>query len=113
MGYKVNSLPYAPFKFPLLDIFHKDSLNGDPYKYWKTVLPAYDITVSNGMQHLFLDISNPDFLKHFYSNEHLYSYPKSTLLTGAVSRALGKGIILSEGEQWKRKRKIISEVFNF
>lgn len=30
-----------------------------------------------------------------------------------VKRALGNGIAFSEGDEWKRKRKIINKVFNF
>ena len=69
MGYKVNALPFIPFRFSFLEIFHRDAKkSGDPFKFWKTVCPNYDISVGNYLEKVIIDISHPDFLKHYYSN---------------------------------------------
>ena len=34
------------------------------------------------------------------------------VVTG-IKAALGEGLVFSEGEMWKRKRKLLSKVFNF
>ena len=35
------------------------------------------------------------------------------MIISNLKRALGDGIAFSEGNRWKRKRKIISSVFNY
>lgn len=97
LGYKVHALPFASFRFPFLQILLRDAQEGDPLKFWKTVCANNDVMVGNAMNSVALDISHPDFIKDFYSNEHLYTYPKAKLMTVAIERALGKGIPLSEG----------------
>jgi cytochrome P450 len=34
-------------------------------------------------------------------------------MSASIVRAMGRGIAFSEGQEWKRKRKIISAAFNF
>lgn len=48
-----------------------------------------------------------------FIQKNISIYPKSKIMTQAIERAMGRGIPFSEGEEWKRKRKIISTVFNF
>ena len=60
-----------------------------------------------------LDFTHPDFIKEFYSNDNIYIYPKLESLTAPIRRAMGQGVPFSEGDVWKRKRKIINKVFNF
>lgn len=69
--------------------------------------------MANSFNSIVLDFSHPDFVKDFYSNEHLYTYPKIKMFTDPIVRAMGRGIPFSEGDEWKRKRKIINAVFNF
>ena len=38
---------------------------------------------------------------------------KSQVLTLGLKKVAGKGLFLSEGNEWKKKRKILSKVFNF
>ena len=40
-------------------------------------------------------------------------FQKDKMIIGNIQRSLGKGIAFSEGNEWKRKRKIISYVFNY
>ena len=65
------------------------------------------------MDSLILHFSHPDFIKDFYSSEHVYSYPKKEKLTKIFERVMGKGILFSEGLEWKRKKRIVSTAFNF
>lgn len=60
-----------------------------------------------------ITLTHPDFIKDFYSINHINDYPKMTTITLNMKRALGSGIIFSEGETWKRKRHVINSVFNF
>jgi cytochrome P450 len=40
-------------------------------------------------------------------------YPKLELLIEGVRAFTGEGIVFSEGEHWKNKRKLMSKVLNF
>jgi cytochrome P450 len=79
----------------------------------KTIYATNDIILTNFYNKVVIDLSHPDFIRDFYSNEHLYTYPKVTFFTSNLIRVMGKGIPFSEGNEWKRKRRIINAVFNF
>ena len=40
-------------------------------------------------------------------------YTKTDLERETVKRGLGEGLVLSEGDIWKMKRKVLTKVFNF
>ena len=40
-------------------------------------------------------------------------YTKDTKLSSGIRMIIGNGLVFSEGESWKRKRKIMSKLFNF
>ena len=40
-------------------------------------------------------------------------YPKSSMTVDGIKFLLGEGIGFSEGEEWKRKRRAISKLFNY
>lgn len=53
-----------------------------------------------------------ELLKKFYEPESAYKLVKDLKLSEGVRMTLGEGIIFSEKDIWKRKRKIISKAFN-
>ena len=79
-------------------MFLKHTQEGDSLKFWKNVLPAYDFFVCNSFNSVGIQIAHPDFIKDFYSNEHLFTYPKDRTIIGAFERAMGKGILFREGQ---------------
>ena len=81
--------------------------------YAKHSLPGKDIGVYNMLDKIVLEIINPDLLKIFYSPDNFPNYIKEESIIANTRRALGYGIAFSEGDEWKRKRKIINTVFNF
>ena len=38
-------------------------------------------------------------------------YHKSTFAFGGMTDLIGRGVIFSEGEEWRRKRKIFAKLF--
>ena len=79
----------------------------------KKIYSQNDLTISNAFGRIVIDLSHPDLIKDFYAVDKVYIYPKSKALTGPISRTMGAGIPFSEGDIWKRKRRIINRVFNF
>lgn len=68
LGYKVHALPFTPFRLPLLQVLAQGTREGDAFKFWKTVCPNVDVVVASSIHQITLDISNPDFIKDFYSS---------------------------------------------
>lgn len=52
-------------------------------------------------------------IREFLSMEKIFIFPKKKIYIANLKRLLGDGIVFSEGETWKSKRKIISSVFTF
>ena len=60
-----------------------------------------------------IEIINPRLIKDYYQRDQYYEFPKGKLM-GRVKKFLaGGGILLHEGEEWHRRRKIINRVFTF
>ena len=60
-----------------------------------------------------VELVHPDLIKEFYNQENNDSYPKKSDMLGPLRRLIGDGLIFSEGNRWKTKRKILNRVFNF
>ena len=60
-----------------------------------------------------VEVVQPNLIKEFFTIERAGYYPKEEMISRNFIRCLGAGIGMAEGEEWRRKRKIISTVFNF
>ncbi|MBW0461204.1 hypothetical protein O181_000919 [Austropuccinia psidii MF-1] len=58
-----------------------------------------------------LAMTDPKALNHVLV-QHSYNYPKPSDVKGEVARLLGRGLLLAEGEQHKRQRKLINPTFS-
>ena len=75
-------------------------------------MAQYDLIVGNMFGSLAIIPVNLEMLKDFYNN--LKKLPKNPFISEVFMVFLnGGGILFTEGEEWKRKRKIISSVFHF
>lgn len=72
-----------------------------------------DLSISNILDKIFIFLVNPDLLKDFYSGNAQSLYRKHELLLSGIKAIMGEGIVFSEGDSWKNKRKLMSKVFNF
>ena len=64
------------------------------------------------MNKIYIDFLHPDLVKELLSFEKQMIFQKTKLELDCFRR-LGIGIVFSEGEAWKKKRKIVTEIFNF
>lgn len=60
-----------------------------------------------------LIIIQPRLLKYLFAPEKINIIQRSHLNKYGFKIALGNTMILNEGDVWKRKRKVLSEIFNF
>lgn len=73
----------------------------------------YDIIVGNIFATPSISCLSPDARKEFVRHEIDGAYIKLPFLTELSSKLLGKGLVFSEGEEWKRKRRIFSAFFTY
>jgi cytochrome P450 len=52
-------------------------------------------------------------MKEFHTGNTPYIYPKLELIVAGTRAVAGEGLVFSEGDLWKNKRKLLSKVFNF
>ena len=67
----------------------------------------------NAFNRIEVDLIHPDLLQEFFSADKLPYYAKVQLTKDLLKRGAGEGLVFSEGDQWKMKRKVLTEVFNF
>jgi cytochrome P450 len=72
-----------------------------------------DFAISNIFDKAFIVLINPDLIKEFYNGNTPYIYKKIEIVEIGTKAVLGEGLVFSEGEIWKNKRKLMSKVFNF
>ena len=84
---------------------HQDSM-----KTMKS-LAGYDVIIHNALNTVFLEIENPEMIKEIVQPKVMQ--PKFRKLFSHFIRTFGYGLLFSEKELWKGKKKILTEVFNF
>ena len=64
---------------------------------------------------IFIDLIDPELIKQFYERQMEGYYVKFVRFPfiSAIKNMIGNGLIFSEGEEWKIKRKIMTQVFNY
>ena len=56
---------------------------------------------------------HPELQQEFFKNENLPNYRKAAFEKDIFELASGTGLIFSEHENWKMKRKVLNSAFNF
>lgn len=97
LGYQVYETGFNPFGHFFAKSLNDGRKQGDPMLFWRSTAPNTDVIVGNIFHHVSLALCHPDFIKDYYSNEHLFTFPKARMMTAATERATGKGVIFSEG----------------
>ena len=62
-----------------------------------------------------IDILDPELIKEYFEKTKDRHYEKNFNSPGlsSIKSVIGSGLFLSEGDDWKKKKKILSNVFNF
>jgi len=64
---------------------------------------------------VFIDLIDPELIKEYYERNLDGCYEKYTgnPFMSSIHSLVGNGLLFSEGEEWKNKRRIMSSVFNY
>ncbi len=61
--------------------------------------------------HRFVLVNEPDFIEHILVTNHR-NYEKGRLTRQTLQPALGNSLLISEGDSWRRQRRIIAPAFH-
>ncbi len=105
---KKNLPPVAKGAIPLVG--HLFKFKGDTYRFLgencKTMGPVFSFKL---LSRNFYVLNHPDFIKHvLVSNAKNYTRKKSYQF---LEEMLGQGLLTTEGEEWRRKRRIAQPAF--
>jgi len=109
---------YATFFFPVLGELYKGrkslETRGDVFaaaKEFTKLSPGHKISISNFGTKTLITLYDPQYIKEFLLKPNLYE--KTGVIEFGKSLTSGGGLVVSEGEVWKRHRKIISNSFHY
>lgn len=104
-----HSAPPGPRGYPLAGVV--PMLLRDPLRFLSDTLTEYGdiVTLPLGSQRFYL-INHPDYIKHVLQ-VNSRNYHKGANLR-MVKDMLGDGLIVSEGELWKRQRRLVQPAFH-
>lgn len=77
-------------------------LTADAYRNLVTAVPV-------GRRKVFL-VSDPDLIRHVLVDARP-NYPKSDLMRAALAPLVGDGVLVSEGDNWERDRRMLEPAF--
>ena len=106
-------VPFKPLGITFLEIYDFSETTTDAFGRVKERYPGYDVAVFNIVNKIDIDLIHPDLIQEFLSGENLQNYEKADLDIASTKRAVGEGLVFSEGKKWKMKRKVLNAVFNF
>jgi cytochrome P450 len=115
-SYKVLARPYSLFGTSYLNR-QKTNLEkyGDSQHHMKFVVRDYQLCMNVLNGQVVIDLIDPQLIREFYERTLEGCYVKAggiSFLTG-LKAILGTGLLFSEGHEWKKKRRIMSIVFNY
>ena len=92
------------------------NITGDWLSFYKKDIQnskgAHKLFATNILGNAFLFLVDPDLIKDFISNQEK-NYKKAEEFIDLDKFFLGTGVATSEGEVWKKHRKIVSSAFHF
>ena len=101
----------APLPGPLGTVKLLRELRRNPVATWTRL--HFDKLLLSGESILgkIVVVSDPALIKHVLV-DNAANYPKDRLQHRVLSSGIGRGLLLAEGEQWRRQRRALAPLFN-
>lgn len=106
-------LPFKPFQISSLLILDECEKRSDILEPFKKDFKDYDLIIGNSFNRVAFQFFSPKLIKEFCDKERDWYYEKDEKINELLLMIIGRGLVLSEGEVWKKKRKTLNQVFNF
>jgi len=103
---------FKPFGGFFMDRMTEARQNNDFFAYFKEVIfqkPDTQVIVSNVASKPVLFLVQPDMIKEFLNQPQLYR--KTKFISGVEGLFEGQGILFTEGNQWKKQRRLLTATF--
>ena len=83
----------------------------DPFRSLMALMHRGDVTqYRKGAEPAFL-VSNPEYIKHVLA-DNASNYSKETYINGQFKQAVADGLLVTEGDYWRRQRRLMSPAFH-
>jgi len=79
-------------------------------KEFRQKFPDHKISITNLGTKTLISLRDPEYMKEFMQKPHYY---EKAIIKDFFQPLMGDGLAMSEGETWKRHRKIISNSFHY
>jgi cytochrome P450 len=91
--------------------FHKQwMIAGNPACFFDRLVKTFgDFVHYRGLFHFYL-INHPSLVKQVLQETH-QSFDKNSIIYNRFRNAFGDGLVVAEGERWKRQRKLMQPIF--
>jgi cytochrome P450 len=86
---------------------------GDVKYKIKTDYVGTDFLITNFFNTVFIIVLNAKIMKELLTPDKVDIYHKLGFVFRGLTSLIGEGLILSEGDSWRKKRKITSKLFTF
>lgn len=110
-GLKPYLFPYRPFEMTSFEILKDGEKKGDIISLYKKEFQGYDVVVGHFFDKVSIQLLSPGLIKEFCERERQWNYEKHEEAIRYLERVIGKGLLICEGEMWKKKRTAMSQVF--
>lgn len=112
-GYRVRLDGFQLYTSSMLDTYREgEAKHGNPLYDKITNFKNYDVVICSFLNRAMLEIIHPDLLQAFFASP-VHEYHKYRPLLENLERSMGDGLGSSEGDVWRRKRRVMSAVFHF
>lgn len=114
LGYSVYQQKFSFLGVSFGNIWSSsEKLYRDALYIEKNVYSQVDISIGNILDRVQVVLINPNLTQSFLSPAAVWKYPKFDVMILTLRYSLGEGLALSEGEDWKVRKKVLSKVFTF
>ena len=103
--------PFAPTHFASL--YAAVDTKKDPFYYHKNDYAEVDVIIANILNKPDIVLANFNLIQEATTNDSIMKLHKVYGLFDAFYDLVKKSILRVEGQEWKHRRKILSQVFNF
>ena len=112
-GYRVKFIPFRLYSLGVFGQMIEDqNKHKNPTYTLENHSQEFDVVVCSTFNFPVIELYNVNLIQAFYANGS-NNYVKFEPLVGNLRRVVGSGLAFSEGDDWKKKRRIVCNVFHF
>lgn len=92
-------------------LLNAQSMAQNPIRFFQSNLQGSQGIIECKMPYHFMLTDHPDIIRHFFQKNHK-NYIKTKIVRHDLGRAIGNGLLTSNGAYWLKQRRMIQKGFN-